>query len=65
MTNEERLKKVFISVIDEDNEWDSLTHVQLTIAIEREFNIKFKTAEIIGINSFGDFLFLIKQKVEI
>jgi len=33
--------------------WDSLMHINLIVAIERQFNIKFATAEIASLNSDG------------
>ena len=32
--------------------WDSLKHIQLILALEKEFSIKFKTSEIEKLNSF-------------
>lgn len=34
-------------------EWDSLSHVQLVVAIERHFNIRFKSEEIISMPNVG------------
>lgn len=33
--------------------WDSLKHMRLIMALEREFKIKFKPAQIIGMENVG------------
>jgi acyl carrier protein len=43
-------------------EWDSLSHVRLIVAIERHYGIKFSNAEIEGLTKFGDIITLVQQK---
>ena len=47
--------------------WDSLMHINLIIAVERRFQIKFATAEISGLKgdgqSVGTFMDLIASKL--
>ena len=43
-------------------EWDSLSHIRLIVAVERKFKIKFKTAEIEGLKNVGDLVNLIEVK---
>ena len=43
-------------------EWDSLSHIRLIIAIERRFGIKFTNAEIESLKKFGDLVALVGRK---
>lgn len=43
-------------------EWDSLSHIRLIVAIEREFGIKFSNAEIEDMNNVGDLMSAIRKK---
>ncbi len=45
-------------------EWDSLSHVRLIVAIERHYGIKFTNAEIEGLKQFGDILALVARKTQ-
>ena len=43
-------------------EWDSLSHIRLIVAIERQFNVKFKNAEIESLKRVGDLVALVQAK---
>lgn len=73
---QKRLAEVFVDVLDKDGidlsrettaadiaEWDSLAHVSLLVAIEKEFNIHFSLAEAESLRNVGDMMDLIQQKV--
>jgi acyl carrier protein len=78
MTSEDimaQLRELMIDVFDVDDlqitpatsaedveEWDSLSHVRLVVAVERKFGIKFKNSEIEGLKSVGDLVNLIEAK---
>ncbi len=44
-------------------EWDSLTHINLIVAIEARFKIKFKTAELESLRNVGHLVEIIQKKV--
>ena len=69
------LREVFLDVMDLDEvalddgttaedieEWDSLSHVRLVVALEREFGIKFTNAESEGLRTVGDLVDMILAK---
>ena len=68
----ERLDRVFQDVFDDDTihvtpkttaddieDWDSLEHITLISAVEREFRMKFKMGEISSMKNVGEMLSLI------
>jgi len=71
------LTKIFKDVLDNDEVdldfettadkvegWDSLTHVQLVVAIERSFKIRFTAKEIQSWQNVGEMCNSIIQKVK-
>lgn len=78
MERKEILKKVnaiFIDILDNEDiaieektqatdidEWDSLTHIQLVVAIEKYFKIRFTSKEIQSWNNVGEMLNTIQEK---
>lgn len=48
---------------DEVEEWDSLSHVQLVVALEKAFNIKFTSREILSWDNVGDLVDCIEKKL--
>lgn len=62
----ESLQKIFIDIFDDDDliildstnsdeieDWDSLNHINLVSAIEKEFNIKFALGELMALKDVG------------
>jgi acyl carrier protein len=75
MTDEEKIKEIFVKIFPEisndfdlnrdqsDYEnWDSFTHVNLVSEIEDQFSIELETDEIISISSAKSVLELINKK---
>ncbi len=69
------LREIMIDVFDVDDleitrtttaedveEWDSLSHVRLVVAVERKFGFKLKNSEIEALKSVGDLVDLIAAK---
>jgi acyl carrier protein len=76
MTTAERLNEVFQRVFDNDeinirpettsndvDGWDSLSHINLIMAVEEGFRIKFTTKEIMLFKNVGDLLKTIESKL--
>ncbi len=42
--------------------WDSMTHINIVVAAEQRFRVKFGTAEIDDLKNIGDFVALIAKK---
>jgi acyl carrier protein len=49
---------------DDIDEWDSLSHIQLIVAIEKHFKIRFTTAEITSYKMVGEMCEGIKKKLQ-
>lgn len=43
-------------------EWDSISHISLVVALEREFSIRFALGELQSLQNVGEMLALIEKK---
>lgn len=50
-------------VADDVEEWDSLSHIQLVVALEKAFSLKFTSREIMSWEKVGDLIDCIEKKV--
>ena len=71
----ESLRKIMIDVFDLDDlqisaettaddveDWDSLSHIRLMVAVERHFKIKFQNSEIESLTNVGELVQVIARK---
>ncbi len=63
----DRVQEVFRDVLDDDeivltdqttaddvDDWDSLSHIQLIVAVEKAFHVKFTSKEILSWKNVGE-----------
>ena len=73
----EILNGIFRQVFDDDSlvvsrtttandieEWDSLTHMNLVMAVEQRFSIKFALGELQSLKNVGDMVDLVDRKAQ-
>lgn len=71
------INQIFIDVLDDDNiviktettandidAWDSLNNIQLVVAIEKRFKVRFSTGDIYSWKNVGDMCKAIIEKSE-
>ena len=44
-------------------DWDSLTHVNLIVAVEKAFKARFSTKDVQGLANVGEFIDLLARKL--
>lgn len=70
-----RLNQVFREVFDEDDlqifdamsaadleEWDSLSHITLVLAVEKEFRVRLNAAEVGKLDNVGQMIDLLARR---
>lgn len=70
------IQSVFRDVLDDEtleireetvpsdiDDWDSLSHVILIVALEEEFEVKFKITEVQTLDNVGDMARLLAEKI--
>ncbi len=71
----EELNEIFRDIFDDDSinltpetnsddieDWDSLEHINLVVAIEKKFGIKFSMDEVTGMKNVGEMVEIIKAR---
>ena len=52
-----------LTTADDIDEWDSLNNIQIIVAVEKHFQIKFLTSEIENFKNIGEMINSIYQKL--
>jgi acyl carrier protein len=73
----EKLKKIILNELnldefeinddmkaDEVPGWDSLNHINIILAVENEYNIRFKNIELLKLKNIGELQHLVDQKIK-
>jgi len=76
MTTLSKLQDIFRTIFDDENlvltremsatdieDWDSLAQINIIVACETEFNLKFDLNDIAGLNDVGDMMDLVEMKL--
>lgn len=72
----EKLNEVFWDVFDDEDiqvtdattsddieDWDSLEHINLIVAVEQKFNIKFNMGEVSKLKNVGEMVDIIAERI--
>ena len=72
-----RLTKVFRDVFDDDSivlsdstsakdieDWDSLEHINLIAAVEKEFKMRFQMKEVSGMKNVGEMASIVAERAK-
>ena len=72
----EKVNEIFCDIFDDDElvitdettaadieDWDSLEQINILVAIEKAFKIKFSVGEVEGLKNVGEMLDLVKAKL--
>ncbi len=73
----EKLNEVFCDVFDDETiqvkeettandieDWDSLEHINLIVAVEKEFGFKFNMNEVTSMKNVGEMIHIIQQRAK-
>jgi acyl carrier protein len=61
--DDKKLKITLATTADQTEGWDSFNHINIVVAIEQHFGMKFKTAELETLRNVGELVALIARKL--
>lgn len=72
----ERVQNIFKEIFDDDDliisedttaddveDWDSFEHINLVVAMEKEFGVKFPMKKVVVLNNVGEMIDLILESI--
>ena len=60
---DDEIKVNFSTTAEDVNNWDSLSHINLVVSVEKLFDIRLALGEIADLQNVGDFVHVIKNKL--
>ena len=62
--NDESIHVTDATTANDIEDWDSLEHIYLVVAVEQKFNIKFNMGEVASFKNVGEMVDVIMEKIK-